>query len=370
VGGFIRATVIGPFFLPIMATKDMAKGQSSASMKRMFQTLALPLGTGAIFLLLFTSANPLLDQALVDLFAFDWITEESFWRAVYWLFLACLFFPFLNTELLKRRPKAATSTALVPLKRPAMSHLVNARSVTVSLVLFNAMFLAQTLSDVAVLSGGVTLPEGMSYATYAHRGAYPLLATALLAGGFAILTHSMIRHNRTLRMMMYAWMGQTLFLVVTAAFRLSEYVDAYSLTYLRVAAFIWMGLVMIGLCLVIVQIAQGRSVGWLLRRNAALGLITLYLCCFVNFTHLIATYNLSSDVPRAELDIEYVCHDMSPQALPAIRAYEPRGEEWLCVRYGTWYAARSLWPDPLDTWQEWGFRRWRLAQYLAADVES
>ena len=49
-----------------------------------------------------------------------------------------------------------------------------------SLVVFNALFAVQTLLDVVYLWGGVRLPDGLSYADYAHRGAYPLIATALL----------------------------------------------------------------------------------------------------------------------------------------------------------------------------------------------
>ena len=41
--------------------------------------------------------------------------------------------------------------------------------------------------DFVYLWGGKTLPDGMSYAEYAHRGAYPLIATALLAGAFVLV---------------------------------------------------------------------------------------------------------------------------------------------------------------------------------------
>ena len=44
---------------------------------------------------------------------------------------------------------------------------------------FNALFAVQSVSDLAYLWGGMRLPEGLSYADYAHRGAYPLIVTAL-----------------------------------------------------------------------------------------------------------------------------------------------------------------------------------------------
>ncbi len=44
----------------------------------------------------------------------------------------------------------------------------------------------QTLSDLAFLWGGLRLPEGITHADYAHRGAYPLIVTALLAAVFVL----------------------------------------------------------------------------------------------------------------------------------------------------------------------------------------
>jgi hypothetical protein len=58
---------------------------------------------------------------------------------------------------------------------------------TRSLILFNALFALQSALDLVYLWGGATLPDGMTYADYAHRGAYPLIATALLAASFALI---------------------------------------------------------------------------------------------------------------------------------------------------------------------------------------
>ena len=57
---------------------------------------------------------------------------------------------------------------------------------TRSLILFNALFAVQTVLDLIYLWGGASLPDGMSHAEYAHRGAYPLVATALLAAAFVL----------------------------------------------------------------------------------------------------------------------------------------------------------------------------------------
>ena len=59
---------------------------------------------------------------------------------------------------------------------------------TLSLAAFNLIFALQNGLDIFFLWSGAPLPEGMTLAEYAHRGAYPLIATALLAGLFVLVT--------------------------------------------------------------------------------------------------------------------------------------------------------------------------------------
>ena len=79
---------------------------------------------------------------------------------------------------------------------------------------------------------------------------------------------------------------------MSSILRLDLYVGIYSLTYWRVAAFVWMGLVAAGLALIIVRIALGKSNQWLLSANLLTLSVTLYACCYINFAGLIAGYNV------------------------------------------------------------------------------
>src|SRR5262249_3628146 len=124
-----------------------------------------------------------------------------------------------------------------------------------SLLLFNALFAVQTALDLTYLWGGVALPHGMTYATYAHRGAYPLILTALLAAGFVLLTMrpgSDMERSPLFRPLVFLFVGQNVLLVISSIMRLDLYVQVYALSYWRVAAFIWMLLVAVGLVLIIV----------------------------------------------------------------------------------------------------------------------
>ncbi|WP_412555357.1 DUF4173 domain-containing protein [Shimia sp. MIT1388] len=355
----MRVSTIGATLLPKTVIEDVQPAQIKMGLKQRLNALALPVGIGGVFLVLLTAANPVLEQFLTQFTHVEFVSELEVFRMVFWVVCACVLWPYLHLNQawiggMPTRPKAKA----VPVSWG--SALVNADSVRNSLFLFNGLFLIQTIMDLGVLSGGVALPDGMTYAGYAHRGAYPLVATAILAGVFAITTRSMVQGDRILRTLMYLWLGQNLFLVVTAAFRLSLYVDVYSLTYLRLAAFIWMGLVFVGISLILFQISHAKSVGWLVRGNLVALSATLYLCCFVNFAWVIADYNLNSKENLHQLDTYYIC-ELGDFALPAIRAFEGDRQTQLC----TWYTAQSPRHTLIEDWRDWGLRKWRLQVYLA-----
>jgi hypothetical protein len=135
----------------------------------------------------------------------------------------------------------------------------------------------------------------MSHAEYAHRGVYPLVATALLAAGFVLIAMrpgGPAEHSRLIRPLVLAWIWQNILLVVSSILRLDLYVAAFSLTYLRLAAFIWMGLVAAGLMLILIQIILRKPNSWLVTANAATLALVLYGCCFINAPWLVATYNV------------------------------------------------------------------------------
>ncbi len=305
---------------------------------------AFPLAGTLVFLALLMQANPVVARALeLDLDLWSALSRVLFWTAAA-LFVAPLLAPDLPGPL-----------KLSPIALPSLGRLgINARSVLRALVLFNAMIAVQTLTDLGILVFGVALPEGMGLAEYAHRGAYPLLATALLAGAFALAARPFVGEHRAVRPLLLLWLAQNMVLCGAAMLRLEHYIDAFGLTYLRIHALIWMGLVASGLGLVALQVVLGRTNPWLLTRCAALGVGTLYLCSFVNFAHVIAAQNLTRPSP----DFDYLC-SLGPMAQGALSAADLARPEFLASMQP---CSLLLLPKDLG-WREWGFRSWRVARY-------
>lgn len=318
----------------------------AAAFASMTRDWLLPLTIGALFIGLLAMANPLVDTWIEQLQAMDaqWTWNPA--RLTFWVLVAIAVWPLLRLgQMISRLMKPARP---LPTWR---SGLVTGRSVLRALVLFNIIFGVQTVLDASYLWGGMTLPEGMTYAAYAHRGAYPLLVAALLAGGFALIAQPFLAARPVLRVLLYIWIGQTVLLVLSSILRLDLYVEAYGLTRLRFAAFIWMIVTALGLVLMIMQMVGRQSIGWFMMRSAGLGLLALYVVSLVNVDGFIARHNLAT----GKTDYWYLCQ-LSEGAAVAIAKYQPEP----C--YSSHYPRLST---PED-WREWGFRNARLRTSLAA----
>ena len=286
-------------------------------LRRAIPLLALPLMGGAVFVALFTQANPVI-AALVDwlrLPAFDWTLLP---RMLLWDLFA-----LLGWGVLRPRPPRrllGTLDATGDLQLPGFS----LPSITLSLVLFNALFAVQNLMDLAYLSGSLALPHGITLADYAQRGAYPLVATALLAALFVAVTSrpgSSAAASPMVRRLVAAWIAQNVVLVISAAWRTWDYVGAYSLTELRISALLWMALVAVGLVLVLVRMLRAKSLSWLINANLASAGLLLTVVSFVDLGAVAATWNLRHareiDGDGASLDLCYLAR-LGSSALPAL----------------------------------------------------
>lgn len=335
-------------FLPVGAVRSIdawvktpgGEVDFSSAFRELVRNWAFPVGGGLLILSLLISANPVLERVFADIFDVKFNVERFVQRALFWLGAATLMWPFL-------------SVAGTQLQRPfgpqrvwrTHSFGLNATSVSNALWIFNGLLAMQLIMDGAFAIGG-ELPYDMSYARYAHRGAYPLVVTALLAGCFALAARPFLDEGRLLKPLMVLWLALNGLLTVASMYRLGLYVDVYGLTYLRVRAGIWMVLVAVWLGLIAWQIIRAKANGWLVLRSFAMGIGVLYVGCFVNFAEGIAQYNVKHERVSAW---EYCQYRPSSATAIAMAA----GAE--C------YSAK---PPHIDGWRDWGFREWRVLRYV------
>lgn len=381
---------------PCRLARDVEEARERGILRHGAVVLAgwiVPLVLGLVFVMLFAHANPVIARWLGSGTAPEFHLEVA--RTLFWGVAVVLIWPFLRVRVAgkpaalhlldaidrhlspppRRQPPAPTPAWSV------LAPLFDRAAIIRSLVLFNALFAVQSALDVAYLWGGAALPDGVTYADYAHRGVYALIVTALMAGGLVLAAMPPgSRHARsgTVRTLVLLWIGQNVLLVLSSILRLYRYVEAYSLTEWRFVGLVWMLLVAAGLVLLVARIMLDRSNRWLITANAATLIAVLYLCSMADFPAVIARFDVlhSREVAGTgqPADLAYLC-GLGATALPALdtlaasdalSALEPdRHNQWrqpflTKCRLDLEGRHTALTAD----WRAWTFRGWRLNQYL------
>ncbi len=370
----IWQTMTAPF-LPLLdwakvrrAAKKRGRGQRRLSVWAAIKTLALPVTGVGLFLILFSAANPVIEDWLSQIGVIDWI---EWLHPIRW-FIAGL---WLLTAWNAMRPRFARR--LIP-GFDGMGDVaipgVTPASVTLSLILFNMLFALQNAMDIAWLWGWAQLPQGITLAEYAHRGAYPLIVTALLAGLFVLVTLRPGSQTATaplVRPLVTLWVMQNIILVASSMLRTWDYVEAYSLTILRIAALEWMVLVGLGLAFILTRLWLGKSGRWLVNVNAGAAALVLGAATIVDHGAIAAHWNVAHarevDGTGAQLDLCYLSNLGGSALLPLVTLEaEPRITQDLRQRVSVVRMRVQQDVEWRITRNDWTFRdRARLSQARA-----
>lgn len=280
--------------------------------------LVLPLVGGSAFLALFAGANPVIGAAFADL------ALPSIGGVIQHGVIGCVVLLGTWASLRPHRIVGKIGPARDDWQR--ITPDLPVATLVLSLITFNAIFAVQNGLDLAFLWRGAALPAGISLAEYAHRGAYTLIAAALLAGLFVLITlhpdGAGARHP-ALRRWLLLWIGQTLLLVASSILRLLDYIQAYSMTVLRLSAMAWMALVGVGLILICWRMMTGRSAGWLVNANALAAMLVLSAASVVDLGATAAAWNVRHARTADDLDLCYL-RNLGPSALLSLIALERR----------------------------------------------
>lgn len=310
--------------------KCRSKGLPKNNLMIFFRGWFLPVALSFVFIVLFSSANPVITKWFsgFDLAALLDILFEalSISRILFWFIMAAVVFSVIRPRLkCFHKKEKIDSEKYKPMGFSEWAFTKEA--VLRSLIIFNLLFAFQTAMDMNYLWAGGQLPEGITYAGYAQKGAYPLVITALLASVFVLVAQNAgqdVSGSKPVRALIYIWVMQNILLVMSSLYRTGLYVEAYALTYWRVAALIWMGLVAAGLCWIIARSILNKPNSWLINANVLTLLAVLYITSLVNIGGMIAHYNVlhSREISGAGASLDlYYLRDIGSPAIPAMMNY-------------------------------------------------
>lgn len=320
--------------------------------------MALPalLVLGALLM----SADPVFARMIQDVFQID--IELLVAHLVFAAVMAWLTAGYLRAFIV--RDDDVMDRLRVP--QPAFA----AAEVSVALWILNLLFLVFMAVQLRYLFGGADLVEvtpGLSYAEYARRGFFELVAAAALVVPIILLADWAVAPNTSrsrsvLRATMLVLVVLLVGVIASAAYRMRLYQQAYGLTEQRlyVSVFIvWLTAVLGWLALTVLR---GR------RERFALGSILAGLTCIaalyvLNPDALIARVNFDRAAAGKEFDGNYL-RTLSADAVPVILARIDRLPDVERCRAARMLEERWSGERP-GGWRTWNLSDWRARRLVA-----
>lgn len=175
-------------------------------------------------------------------------------------------------------------------------------------------------TDIVVIITG-HLPKGINYSEYVHQGFYTIIFTLSLSIAFiTYFFRSNIYFQKqivTIRKGAIFWISQNLIVAICTAYKNYLYVEAYGLTYKRIAVFCFMICIVIGLILSIIKVQKTISNWHYFNVLTKYAFISLLCITLIPFDQVITHYNLNYSKTK---DISYLLSLKNPDLL-AIREY-------------------------------------------------
>ena len=322
-----------------------------------------------VFVALFSAADAVFARVVEEVFSFELDLGDAPGRlalgaAIAWLAIGAL-------AMTAATPAAAREPVFV--RGPWRLGTTEALTVLASVLVVFTVFVGL---QAAYLFGGIdTLAvTGMTYAEYARRGFFELVAVAILSGGLVISLDRLVR-RRTIAIVAgsIGLAGLTGVVVASAALRMQLYQQAYGWTELRLYVLATIVLLAILLAVLMAALATDR-VRWIGHAILVIGLGVGIALNVIGPVRFITEQNVAraldpSLVPEhgtSGLDAEYL-GSLNMDAVPGLLAALPNlhGERAALVREELAYRLAVLRREP-DAWQAWNAGRATALELLRA----
>ncbi len=277
-----------------------------------------------LFGLLLASADTIFSEMLGS--AFDWLKFDIFDNLIPHIFFILLLTWFGAAALWHALTKSENQLAIQP-DKPLFKPFLGMTETSIALISLNilfALFLAVQFRYFFAGSANVSI-DGFTYAEYARRGFFELVAVALIASVLYFSLASFTKRGtqakkRAFSVMAGLLLAQVGVMLISAFQRLRLYEQAYGFTSLRLAAHVFMVFVgLLLLALILMELTNSfRRLGLVL----VLGVLAFALVMVgLNEDSLIAQQNLERAVQGEKLDAAYLVHGLSNDAVPTLFRY-------------------------------------------------
>lgn len=162
--------------------------------------------------------------------------------------------------------------------------------------LLNALIVLYLITDVAFLTTDLDLRASV-FSAQVHSGINALIASIVIA--IMILLYvfrgnlNFYEQNIALKRLAYTWIILNILLVLSIAFKNSQYIYYFGLTYKRIGVLVYLILATIGLVTTLLKISSVKNNWYLFRVNTQVAFIILVASSTINWDYHITNYNFN-----------------------------------------------------------------------------
>ena len=234
---------------------------------------------------------------------------------------------FLNEwneiDTLKRRDKSQSFTKYNRTPFSFMGLLSEYRTALILFGLLNLLLFTVNLSDIrSVWFADITGRTSTELKNNLHDGTYILILSIFLAmlvvGYFFRKNLNFYTKNTLLKQLVFVWIAQNAFLVLSVLVRNLQYIQGFGLAYKRIGVLLFLIATLVGLATMVVKVAQQKTFSYLLRINTWAVLLILSLAAFINWDVFITRYNITH-FEKEKVDYDFLINGIaSYKSLPLI----------------------------------------------------
>ena len=267
-----------------------------------------------IFLLLFYSADLIFQKYVSDLIKID-IEPETVFRSILILIATLVYIGAYSYSFRERENQIAA-------QQNSKSHSIGHIESSILLGSVNVLFFIFILVQLTYLFGGESSisAQGFTYAQYARRGFFELIAVAIISLLLLLITEKYVTKKETdhalgFKILSTALIVQVILIMASAFTRLSLYEEAYGFTTLRLYSHIFIILLAIVFCLLLYKIYKDKRENTFAFRVFISIVLFLAVVNFLNPDAFIARRNIERFTTTGKLDIYYL-NRLSDDAIP------------------------------------------------------
>lgn len=300
---FIKLLVfsIGNMFLPFSHFTARYKGKSQRLDQ--YKPVLRGLLFGILFLFvvlpLLASADLVFGTIVRDITSYIINPFEGEWY-VYVISTAIgtlLFYGLLNTVSMKQ----GKTIEVVKEKKEAISAITMTWLIAAIYILFCG------IQIIYLFAGKIfELPEGITYAEYAHQGFFQLLFVALINIGMVLLLLDKVLNHKYLRFSLTLISFCTFIMLASAVYRMILYISVYHFSFLRILV-LWFLALLTAIMAGVVYYIYHKDF-WINRFLFFVTLIFYLIFAFMKPDYVVAKYNITHMGKISSSDMYYLTH--------------------------------------------------------------